>query len=157
MVLHLITETFYCTHVAHCFDTLCYIFLTWSMLETLWKNPNMFLIRITLNWIAFTTSVHLHPALAYHHLLTRLERPPRRHVPPRESGNFLKEQCTSSKTVQAQVSAEGGGYWWWKYDEVNGRGSWISCSFGSFCFRQTHRWKCSKEGLLNLGSLLAAM
>ena len=38
MVLHLITETFYCTLVAHCFDTLCYIFLTWSMLETPWKK-----------------------------------------------------------------------------------------------------------------------
>ena len=28
MVLHLITDTFYCTLVAHCFDTLCYIFLS---------------------------------------------------------------------------------------------------------------------------------
>ena len=44
--------------------------------NTLKKKPNMFLIRITLNWIAFTTSVHLHSALAYHHLLIRLERPP---------------------------------------------------------------------------------
>ena len=42
MVLHLITETFFsfCTLVAHCFDTLCYIFLIWSMLETPWKKKN---------------------------------------------------------------------------------------------------------------------
>ena len=40
MVLHLITGTFYCTLIAHCFDTLCYIFLTWSMLETPWKKKN---------------------------------------------------------------------------------------------------------------------
>ena len=41
--------------------------------------------------------------------MTRLDRTPRRHVPPHESGNFHMEQCASSITVQSQVSAEGGG------------------------------------------------
>ena len=44
------TETFYCTLIVHCFDTLCYIFLTWSMLQILWKKKtNRYVIRIILN------------------------------------------------------------------------------------------------------------
>ena len=53
-------------------------------------------------------AVHSHPVPACHHVLARQERSPRRHIPPRESGNIPKEQCASDNTVQSQVGEERG-------------------------------------------------
>ena len=158
MVLHLITETFYCTLLAHCFDTLWYIFLTWSMLETPLKNEYVsYQDNITLN-----SFYHLRPPTPGSSVssLTDTSR-----APTKESRTTSRAREFSQGTVCLEQNRAipgvggvgGGGYWWWKYDEVNRRGSWISCSFVSFCFRQTHRRKCSNGGLLNLVSLLAVM
>ena len=49
-----------------------------------------------------------HPATACHHVLARQERSPRLHIPSRESGSILSEQCTSGNTVQSQVGEERG-------------------------------------------------
>ena len=159
MVLHLITETFYCTLVTHHFDTLCYIFLTGSMLETPWKNEYVsYQDNIKLN-----SFYHLRPPTSGSSVpsLTDTSRAPTKasRTTSREREFSQGTVCLEQNRAIPGVGGEGGGgwYWWWIYDEVNKRWSWISCSFGSFCFRQTHRWKCSNEGLLNLGSLLAVM
>ena len=118
----------------------------------------MFLIRITLNWIAFTTSVYLHPGSSAPSL-TDTSR-----APTKASRTTSREREFSQGTVCLEQNREipgvggrvAGGYWWWKYDEVNRTRELDKLLFWEFLFSTDASVKMFKRRLIKFGIVIGS-